>query len=445
MTAEAASRRYAAAAIVLHWAIAAAILFLIPLGWWMGDAVRDPAQAATAISAYQLHKSIGLTVLALSLARFGLRLANPPPPLPESMKPWERALAQATHWGFYALMVGLPLSGWIYVSTQWSAADARPLQVPTLWFGVFEVPHLFGLAQASQAVRAGVAGVAEFAHSKLAWVALGLAALHAAAALKHHLVDRDDTLTRMVPGLRAHGDVAAPRPFEPVRAAILALGGVGLAASAVAIASVLTAPARSAPVAPVEQAAAPTVAPIAAAPAASATPSAAPGAAAPQWRVDAAQSAITFSGTHAGAPFEGRFSAWSADIRFDPADLSTARVVVTIQTASAADGNPLHDSTLPQGEWFNVARYPTAEFRAEDFRRIGGDRFEARGALRIKDRTIPLTLPFTLTIAGDRATMRGAAQINRAEADLGQASDAAGDWVSPTIDVGVAVTAARAP
>jgi cytochrome b561 len=438
MSETAPQRRYAAAAIVLHWAIAAAILFLIPLGWWMGDAVRDPAQAATAISAYQLHKSIGLTVLALSLARFALRLANPPPPLPEAMKPWERALAQATHWGFYALMIGLPLSGWIYVSTQWSAADARPLQVPTLWFGVFEVPHLFGLAQASQAVRAGVAGVAEFAHSKLAWVALLLAALHAAAAFKHHLVDRDDTLTRMVPGLRAHGAASAPRPFEPVRAAILALGGVGLAASAVAIASVLTAPApaRSAPIAPVELAAAPTAAPIAAA---------APGAAAPQWRVDAAQSAITFSGTHAGTPFEGRFGAWSADIRFDPADLSTARVVVTIQTASAADGNPLHDSTLPQGEWFNVARYPTAEFRAEDVRRIGGDRYEARGALRIKDRTIPLTLPFTLTIAGDRATMRGAAQISRAEADLGQASDAAGDWVSPTIDVGVAVTAARAP
>ena len=85
------AQRYTAVAIVLHWAIALAIFGMIALGWWMGDALEDSATQAQAIAAFQLHKSIGLSVLVLSLARLGWRLINPPPPLPAGMKAWERA------------------------------------------------------------------------------------------------------------------------------------------------------------------------------------------------------------------------------------------------------------------------------------------------------------------------------------------------------------------
>jgi cytochrome b561 len=85
-----------------------------------------------------LHKSIGLTVLVLTTLRLLWRLTHKPPLLPAAMSGWERFSAKAAH---YILMVVVPLSGWTYVSSQW--ADGKPLNVPTLWFGLFQVPHLF--------------------------------------------------------------------------------------------------------------------------------------------------------------------------------------------------------------------------------------------------------------------------------------------------------------
>ena len=146
------------------------------------DLTGNPAGGV--YNAFQLHKSVGLTVLALSLARLGWRLGHPPPPLPPHMPAWERRIAKATHWAFYALMIGLPLSGWVFVSAGWSLHDNASLAVPTHFFGLFQVPALFGLPQASPELRAGVAAVAMNACAD--GVGRGvLAALHVGAALKH--------------------------------------------------------------------------------------------------------------------------------------------------------------------------------------------------------------------------------------------------------------------
>ena len=83
------AQRYTAVAIVLHWAIAFAVVFMIPLGFWMHEQAEHGDAATGLFRAYQLHKSIGLTVLALSLVRLGWRLTNPPPPLPAHMPRWE--------------------------------------------------------------------------------------------------------------------------------------------------------------------------------------------------------------------------------------------------------------------------------------------------------------------------------------------------------------------
>src|SRR6476646_7461764 len=106
------SERYTTVAIVLHWAIAAAILANFFVGWWMAKAIDDPATRLQAVAAFQLHKSLGLTVLALSVLRLLWRLTHRPPPLPEAMAGWEKFAAKATHWAFYALMIVVPLSGW---------------------------------------------------------------------------------------------------------------------------------------------------------------------------------------------------------------------------------------------------------------------------------------------------------------------------------------------
>ena len=194
--------RYSSIAIILHWLIALGIVLMIPLGWWMSDHVTDPSQAARVFRAYQLHKSIGLTILVLSVARLLWRLTHRFPELPQHMPLWERAAARISHVLLYAIILIMPLTGWLYVSAGWNPHMNIPLPVPTLWFGLFQWPHLPGIAEASDTVRAQTASTAIAIHSTLAWGAVVLVAIHAAAALKHHIIDRDDVLTRMVPLLR---------------------------------------------------------------------------------------------------------------------------------------------------------------------------------------------------------------------------------------------------
>ncbi|MGE0740012.1 MAG: YceI family protein [Hyphomonadaceae bacterium] len=446
-------QRYTAVAIVLHWAIAFAILFMIPLGWWMGDQAEDGAVTDGVFRAYQLHKSIGLTVLALSLVRLGWRLANPPPPLPAHMPQWERIVAKATHWAFYVLMIALPLTGWLYVSAGWSEHDDQPLMVTTHWFGLFVVPHLFGLPGAGLDVRESVAEASMGVHSKLAWAALVLAALHVAAALKHHFFDRDETLAHMVPGLRAPHQTE-PYPKNPTRLAVL---GGGLALVAVATFAALFAfgsfmSSTSDNSAPQAQSSfevveatpdAPAAAPETAAPADPAAPSAVPA-----WRVDARASSIGFAFTYtddeSGATrFQGRFTRWRADIRFDPQNLDQSSVVVTIDTASATDGVAMHDNALSGADWFNTAAYPTATFRSSAFRRQG-EGYVARGTLTMRGRDRDVDLPFALTINGASATMTGSTSIDRRDFDIGKDTDA-DDLISRDIDINVRVEASRAP
>lgn len=433
------AQRYAAIAIVLHWAIAFSIALMIPFGCWMSDRAEDGVVSDALFQAYQLHKSIGLTVLALSLLQLGWRIAHPPPPLPGHMPAWERIGAHAVHWGLYALMLALPLTGWLYVSAGWSAHDGAPLQVTTRWFGLFVVPHLFGLPEAGADVREGVAGAAMSAHGLLAWGAVVLAGLHAAAALKHHFIDRDNVLTLMVPGLRALGG-GEPAPKNPVRLAILggglALTFAGFAAALFTLTSLGAAPQAQSQIeiaAPAETAV---------------EEDAADPDAPPAWRVDQRASSIGFAFTYddgqAATRFEGRFTRWRADIRFDPDDLAASRVAVTIETASATDGVAMHDRALPGPDWFDAAAHPAATFRASAFRHLGGDAYEARGELAIRGRARDFVLPFTLVIAGDRAVMTSTSQLDRRGFGIGNDTEADG-MISRDIDLAIRVEAVRQP
>jgi cytochrome b561/polyisoprenoid-binding protein YceI len=441
------AQRYSAVAIVLHWAIAFAILFMIPLGLWMHEQAEDGVITDSVFRAFQLHKSVGLTVLVLSLVRLAWRLMNPPPPMPEHMPAWERFIARATHWAFYALMLGLPLTGWLYVSTGWSIHDDQPLVVNTVWFGLIQVPHLFGLNNADPDLRETVADLAFNAHALLAWAAVGLAVLHMAAALKHHFFDRDEILAHMVPGLRAPFETT-PRPKQTLRLAVL---GVGLGATVIAMAALVfaalsyIAPAENAPQAQSDIEIAEPTAPNA--PTAEELAPVEPGAPA-RWAVDTRASSVGFAFTYDDGEsgptrFEGRFTRWRADIRFDEANLDQSSAVVTIQTDSATDGVEIHDRSLPGPDWFNTSGYPSAVFRTERIRRRG-EGYVAEGTLQIKDRTRDVTLPFTLVISGDRATMRGSVSIDRQDFDLGEGTDA-DDMISRDVEISVRVDAVRQP
>lgn len=182
---------YSRTAIVLHWLIALLLIGNFAGGLLMEDLFNspDPASRQLGFTIAQLHKSIGLTILMLSLLRLGVRLVAGAPPLPDHMTALERFLAKLTHWGFYAVMILVPLSGWVMVS-------ASPLGFPTVWFGLFEWPHL-PIGTSKQ-----VSGAASEAHEVMAFLGAGLFVLHVAGALKHHFFDRDDVLARMLPHLR---------------------------------------------------------------------------------------------------------------------------------------------------------------------------------------------------------------------------------------------------
>ena len=182
--------RYTATAIAFHWTIAALVLGLIGSGWWMTGAIHDPARQATAFEIYQLHKAFGLCVLLLTLGRLAWRLTHRPPPLPAHMNTLERVGAHAAHVLLYGLTLAVPLLGWAMVSTS-------PLGFPTVPFGLFEWPHLPILRPGDDA--AAVEAGFKLGHEVLAYSAAALVLLHVAAALKHHFVDRDGLLLRMLP------------------------------------------------------------------------------------------------------------------------------------------------------------------------------------------------------------------------------------------------------
>lgn len=173
--------RYSGVAIALHWAMAALVLSTIPLGLFGASSESAAAQSAT-----NLHKSVGILILLLTLVRLGWRLGHKPPVLPDAMKPTLRRIARATHVLFYVLLLVLPLTGW------WMSS-AVPTERHPFGFGFFDVPFLpvpRGWASA---------GPAHFVHVNLSFLMIGLAVLHILAALKHHFFDKDDVLARMLP------------------------------------------------------------------------------------------------------------------------------------------------------------------------------------------------------------------------------------------------------
>ncbi len=183
-TIETAAARYSRGAMLFHWLIALLIVGNV-LGAWFSEDLPKPDRAAI----MALHKAVGISVLALTLARIAWRLMHRPPPMIETLKAWETALAKVTHWLFYILMLALPLTGWAFVS---AASKGKPVSI----FGLFEVPAL------PVTLNKATAGTFNDLHSTLGWLIVALLGLHVAGALKHQFVDHDGTLRRMIPFLK---------------------------------------------------------------------------------------------------------------------------------------------------------------------------------------------------------------------------------------------------
>ncbi|WP_158808264.1 cytochrome b [Beijerinckia sp. L45] len=179
--------RYTIVAIAFHWLIALGVLLLICIGLAMTNLGLAPMRQ---FQLYQLHKSIGITVLILSLLRLIWRFGHRPPPLPAAMPRLEQRAASATHGVLYGLIIGMPLTGWAMVS-------ASKYNIPTVLYGLVPWPHLPVFATLPN--KAAVEAVLKQVHEYGAWVLIALLVLHVGAALRHHFALRDDTLWQMLP------------------------------------------------------------------------------------------------------------------------------------------------------------------------------------------------------------------------------------------------------
>lgn len=187
------TQRYHSVAMALHWITAGAVIALMASGLWMTGAIKSPQTQFAAFQMYQTHKSIGFIVLGLTLLRILWRIVHPAPAHQPSGIKWQDRAAKSVHMAFYIALISLPLLGWLAVSTS-------PLGIPTLWFGVVNIPHI--PVESLGFTKTTWEPIAKTGHWALAMLTIGLISLHVSAALFHHFVKRDDVLLRMLPLLR---------------------------------------------------------------------------------------------------------------------------------------------------------------------------------------------------------------------------------------------------
>ena len=183
------AERWGGVAKLLHWSIALLIIGLAVVGLLMGELPNSLFK----LQVYALHKSVGLTVLALVIIRLIWRLSGRRPPYPRDIPLWQQRLSSLTHGLMYLVMFGMPLSGWLY-----NSASNFPLR----WFGLVSVPSLSGPDRELK-------HLAHEMHEIGFYVLAALFTVHVGAALHHHYFKRDATLTRMLPSKPSSKERAA--------------------------------------------------------------------------------------------------------------------------------------------------------------------------------------------------------------------------------------------
>ncbi|WP_170382752.1 cytochrome b/b6 domain-containing protein [Ruegeria atlantica] len=374
---------YGSVTKTFHWLTALLILTALPLGWFanqLAHAIYDPNIAITeadiiwAARLFTAHKTVGVTVFFVALTRILWAMTQTKPGLLNADNKLEAFAAETVHWMLYASLVLVPLTGWIHHAASEGFA-------PILWpFGqnLPFVPKSPYLAE----VTAGL-------HWLFIMVLAGSLLLHIAGALKHHVIDKDSTLRRMLPGqFDAPHPPAQHHSTAPALAALAIWGAVLAAGWSNGVFSDHSAAATdTAELTEVQS----------------------------DWQVQDGTLSITI--TQLGNPVTGGFAEWTAAIAFeDPSEPGLAGTVdVTIAIPSLTIGTVTGQAL--GADFFDSAQFPTAKFKADIYKTDSG--YEARGPLTIRDKSLDVVLPFALDIQGNTATVSGQLELNRMDYDVG--------------------------
>ncbi|MEO0937021.1 MAG: cytochrome b/b6 domain-containing protein [Pseudomonadota bacterium] len=395
--------RYGSISKWFHWTTALLIITLFPLGVIANDLayqikaadVPDPAMIAQAAWLFSLHKTIGIALFFVALARIIWALTQTKPQPIHAERKLETFAAETAHWVLYSSLVIVPLSGWIH--------HAATSGFAPIWWPLGQTLPLIPQSAAVADLFAGV-------HIVVTKVLLVAMLAHIAGALKHVVIDRDGTLARMwfgkteVAGQSAH---SSTRPIIAAAAAWLAALGIGAGLGvydnrgSIAEAAQLEAVAS-------------------------------------EWAVQDGSIAITV--TQFGSAVKGSFADWTAAISFDEtvAEGPAGTAEVTVSIGSLTLGS-VTDQAMGT-DYFNTAEFPTATFTAELIAVEGGH--VATGTLRIRDQEQPVEMPFTVTVDGDTATASGMLSVNRLDFNIGQSTQDE-STLAFAVDIAVDLTATR--
>lgn len=368
--------QYGAVAKTFHWLTALGITAVIPLGIIANDMPHDTAeQLADKAWLFSLHKTVGVTLFFIALARILWAVSQPKPAPLHPERRVETLLAEIVHWLLYGSLVLVPLSGWVHHA----AAEGF---APIWWLFGQNLP----LVPESVPLSEFAAGL----HIVFERVLILSLFLHIAGAIKHAVIDKDDTLARMMPGRRVP---TAPKSQTHRKLLPPVLAGIVWAA-AIGVGSVLgvyhkgTAIAAEAPVLQQVES---------------------------DWAVTDGTLGITVR--QMGSEVTGRFAEWTADITFDETVTSgvAGSVDVEIAITSLTLGSVTQQAMGP--DYFASTEFPTARFTADLIARETG--YLAEGTLTLRGVEQPVSLPFELTLDDETARVEGSTELDRRSFQIG--------------------------
>lgn len=371
--------RWGALAQLLHWTIVALIIVQYVIAEIADGLPLGPDKLGTLAR----HKSVGITIFALALLRLLWRAVNTTPPLPESLRPWERTAARLTHGALYALLFAMPLTGWMMSSAR---------NFPVSWFGLVQLPDLVRPSKPAY-------DFLHETHETLFVLLVAVAALHALAALRHHFVLRDDVLRRMLPAVAGMAAAAGLHGAVQPADAIAPDSGTAYASD----------PANS------------------------------------SLGFEFVQAGARSTGSfhRFTVRLELPRTAADPDAGAGAAGGTGGSLDVTIDVGSLDTQDGERDELLRGADLFDVAKYPTARFVARRITRRSATDYSAAGELTIRDVTRPLTIPFRLSTAGgkggERTRMQGAVMLRRLDFGVGRGEWQSTEWVGDEVRVSFAI------
>lgn len=394
------STRYHPVSRALHWAFAGLVVLQFVLAK-LAERAEISGSALAQLAFLANHKSVGISILVLVIVRLLWRWRTPPPALPDSLERWQVLASNISHWGLYGLIVLLPISGWLM-----SSASAYSVS----WFNVIQLADFV-------APDPSLKETFESIHEFLTKVLLLLASIHLLAALKHHVVDKDDVLRRMT----SPTSIALFVAIIAVGAGVLGMAGKrDLSSTEVLDRSEASAPLQ------VD----------------SATLDSATTSELVEWKIDYADSQIKFTGDQAGAEFDGIWQEWTAQIRFDGNDLTASRFDITVGMNRVETDDDDRDTTLVDADWFDSSNRPFAYYRASDFISNGDETYTANGQLTINGLATSVPLIFSVSLDGPAGrVLTGSASVLRLDLGVGTGEWEDTTWVSNEVRIDIRVSA----